>query len=169
MIKTCQFERNLFKKILITADLNRLEELAKCRPSSPSRGGTMVWRRPAVAPAAQAKSSCPLLSRSILHALLAAYRPSCTANLQTPLIRLSLSLSRSTIVSPSFALFKSPSKSYRGNSQRKVNICLVNSLASIKDSYLMIKASVETPSTAERTSGQLYLWVMHVVRLQPFQ
>lgn len=48
---------------------------------------------------------------------------------------------------------KSPSKSYRGNSQQKIDICLVNSLTTIKDTVsLMIKALMESIYAAEEAA-----------------
>lgn len=76
---------------------------------------------------------CHRSIRRLVRTLLAAGRlspHSKTANT----IDLSLSISLSLIVSLSLA--KSPWKSYRGNSQQKINICLVNSLTSIKDTVV---------------------------------
>lgn len=79
-----------------------------------------------------------------------------TANLQTVLIALSPSLS--PIVS--LSLSKSPSKSYRGNSQQKINICLVNSLTTIKDTVgLVIKALMETIYAAEEAVCTKSIWI----------
>lgn len=70
-------------------------------------------------------------------------------NLQTLLIGLSLFPS---LIVP-LSLSKSPSKSYRGNSQQKINICLVNSLTTIKDTVsLMIKALMETIYSAREAA-----------------
>lgn len=79
-----------------------------------------------------------------------------TANLQTLLIRRSPSLS---LIVP-LSLSKSPSKSYRGNSQQKINMCLVNSLTTIKDTVsLLIKALMETIYAAEEEAPRKSLWI----------
>lgn len=65
----------------------------------------------------------------------------------------SASLRPSPWLSLSLSLSKSPLKSYRGNSQQKIDICLVNSLTTIKDTVsLMIKALMETIYDAEESS-----------------
>ncbi len=70
----------------------------------------------------------------------------------------------------SLSLTKSPSKSYRGNSQKKIDICLVNSLTTIKDTVgLMIKALMETIYAAEEAAHtkpdrqQSYLFHLFII------